>query len=162
MRAPFSKLTPARALGLAALALLPLGSTVWFAMGQLEPADRAVPAAPTPTRPSYLVAVREPTPEEMAQRRALAEVETDRHVLQLALSQPADLRPGLDVTEPATPTARVTTAVNVRSGPGTDNAVLRVAAAGDAVTVVEQSGGWSRITTSGGEDGWVASRFLEQ
>lgn len=162
MRAPFSKLSPARALGLATLALLPLGSTAWFAMGQLQPAAATVRPAPVPERPSYLVAVRAPTPEEMEQRRALAAVEPDPHVLKLALQrEPLDLRPGRDVpTTPETATARVTTAVNVRSGPGTDTAVLQVADTGATVTVLEERDGWSRVTLPELGEGWISSQFL--
>lgn len=158
MRAPFSSLTPLRAIGLAVLALLPLGGTAWFAMGQLQPEVEAASVPAAPTRPSYLVAVRQPTAEELAQRRALAEVSPDPALIALTL-QPEPV----PAAAPAAlvPEARVTTAVNVRSGPSTGSEVLRVAAAGDEVQLIEEREGWSRITWADGAEGWVASRFLE-
>lgn len=158
MRAPFSSLTPLRAIGLAVLALLPLGGTAWFAMGQLQPVAEPVARQNPPTRPSYLVAVREPTAEELAQRRALAEVTPDPTLISLAL-QP-DTTPE-ELSDKAAPQARVTTAVNMRSGPTTDAAVLRIAAAGEQVRLIEERDGWSRIALASGEEAWVASRFLE-
>lgn len=162
MRAPFSKLTPARALGLATLALLPLGSTAWFAMGQLQPAVATARPAPVPERPSYLVAVRAPTPDEMQQRRALADVERKSHVLELALQRdPVTLRPGRDeLADPDQTEARVTTAVNVRSGPGTDTAILRVADTGAKVVILEERDGWSRVNLPELGEGWISSQFL--
>ena len=158
MRAPFSSLTPLRAIGLAVLALLPLGGTAWFAMGQLQPVAEPIARQSAPTRPSYLVAVREPTAEELAQRRALAEVTPDPARIALTLQPDA-----LTDADPANiaPQARVTTAVNMRSAPTTGAAVLRVAAAGDEVSLLEERDGWSRIALPSGEEAWVASRFLE-
>lgn len=47
-------------------------------------------------------------------------------------------------------------AVNVRSGPGTSNGVVGQVAQGDNLSILEQSGDWYHINTSGGKDGWVA------
>ncbi|HEY9010896.1 MAG TPA: SH3 domain-containing protein [Devosia sp.] len=89
---------------------------------ELETAEATSDAA-GPLRPSYLVSVREPTPEEWAQRKALSDV-------------------------------------NVRSGPGTGSSVMSVASAGSKVQVLEQQGGWTRVTLPAGGEGWIASKFL--
>lgn len=55
--------------------------------------------------------------------------------------------------------AVATTAVNVRSGPGTSYHVVDTLRAGEWVDVGRQSGGWCYVTHSG-PDGWVSCRYL--
>lgn len=58
-------------------------------------------------------------------------------------------------------TATVTAdAVNVRSGPSKTAPKTFVVRQGDAVEIIETRQGWSRITTSGGDSGWMWSKFL--
>ncbi len=159
MRVPFSSLTPLRAIGLAGLALLPLGGTAWFAMGQLQPVAEPVVSKPAPARPSYLVAVRQPTAEEREQRRALADVTPDPVLIAMTLQPEQETVPRTAVETGRL--SRVTTAVNVRSGPTTQADVMRVAPAGDEVRLIEEQSGWARIASADGGEGWVASRFLE-
>ena len=71
--------------------------------------------------------------------------------------------PDLPLT-PAAPEAdirrMVADRVNMREGPGTDRAVLEVLSLGDEVEVLEEQGDWLRVRSAGGEDGWVAARFV--
>lgn len=52
------------------------------------------------------------------------------------------------------------TSLNMRSGPGIENKLAGSAKKGEKVTVLEQSGEWSRIKKSNGIEGWVLSKFL--
>jgi uncharacterized protein YgiM (DUF1202 family) len=52
-------------------------------------------------------------------------------------------------------------ALNVRSGPSTDNSAVDRIRKGEQVLVIAQKSGWAHIKIEGdGIDGWVASRFL--
>jgi len=55
--------------------------------------------------------------------------------------------------------ATATTAVNVRSGPGSSNAVVGSLAAGERVEMGRCTGGWCQITRRG-TNGWVYSQYL--
>lgn len=55
--------------------------------------------------------------------------------------------------------AQATTALNVRSGPGTGYGVVDVLSAGEQVDVEQCRGGWCRISHPG-PDGWVSQRYL--
>ena len=55
--------------------------------------------------------------------------------------------------------ATATTAVNVRSGPGSSNAVVGSLAAGERVEMGRCTGGWCQITRQG-TNGWVYSKYL--
>lgn len=55
--------------------------------------------------------------------------------------------------------ATVTSSVNVRSGPGTNYAVVDTLRAGEQVDVDRCSGSWCYVEKSG-PDGWVSSRYL--
>lgn len=56
---------------------------------------------------------------------------------------------------------RVTTsALNIRSGPGTNYSVLGVLKRGDQVTRIGQNGKWFKISTYNGADAWVSSKYL--
>ncbi|OPX84329.1 MAG: N-acetylmuramoyl-L-alanine amidase AmiC precursor [Pelotomaculum sp. PtaB.Bin104] len=46
--------------------------------------------------------------------------------------------------------------VNIRSGPGTGNAVTGQVTQGDNLTVLGQSDGWYHVSTLGGGTGWIA------
>lgn len=57
---------------------------------------------------------------------------------------------------------RVTaTSLNVRSGPGTQNAVVRSVPKGGVVTVVEEQGEWCRVRLDDGTEGWASAKYLE-
>jgi len=150
----------AKIAAVAALALAGVAGSAWLAMGELQPAPVAV-ATPqsAPLKPSYLVVVRAPTPEEQAQRDALAKAKP---------SPVIDLRPSapLEVAEvsttPTGPLATVLSDVNVRSGPGKDSATLSVASAGSKLAIVSQDGAWTQVTLPDGGNGWIATRFLQQ
>ena len=47
--------------------------------------------------------------------------------------------------------------VNIRSGPGTDNDVVKEAVRGSSIVVLQQSGDWYRVKLQDGAIGWVAS-----
>jgi uncharacterized protein YgiM (DUF1202 family) len=66
-----------------------------------------------------------------------------------------------DVTFVATITAE---RLNVRSGPGTQNAVVAKLTRGAQVTVTGQNtgGDWLRITLDGGGEGWIAASFASR
>ena len=51
--------------------------------------------------------------------------------------------------------------LNVRSGPGTDNAIVARLDHGTQVSLLERWGVWARIATLSGEaEGWVLQRYL--
>lgn len=52
--------------------------------------------------------------------------------------------------------------ITVRTGPSTQNAIIRNLTTGDAVTVLEQSddGNYVRVRTETGVEGWVLGRYL--
>ncbi len=56
--------------------------------------------------------------------------------------------------------ATATTAVNVRSGPGTSFAIVDTLHAGEAVNVTECQGNWCYVEKSG-PDGWVSGSYLQ-
>jgi SH3-like domain-containing protein len=51
-------------------------------------------------------------------------------------------------------------AVNIRSGPSTDNATLSVLQPDEPVKIVAREGGWAKIEMVGGSSGWVYSSYL--
>lgn len=51
--------------------------------------------------------------------------------------------------------------VIIRSGPGKSHDLLGSANRNDAVTVLEQQSGWSRIQTSYGAYGWISTKYLQ-
>lgn len=51
--------------------------------------------------------------------------------------------------------------LNVRQGPGTHFRVLTAINLGTRVTVLKDTGAWSRISFDGGRIGWVADEYLE-
>ena len=58
-------------------------------------------------------------------------------------------------------TATVTSNVNFRKGPSTDNEIIRQLQQGDTVTLTgETSGGWTQVTHNG-DTGWVSSDFIK-
>ena len=60
----------------------------------------------------------------------------------------------------AAPTATIARNVNFRSGPSTNDTVIRQLQQGSTVTLTgETSGGWTKITHNG-DTGWVSSEFL--
>lgn len=150
-----------RTLTIAAIALVGLGGTAYFALGQLQPvADTPQKTAAAPLRPSYIVPVRAPTPAELEQRRALAEASSTPRSIDLTPRATIEIAEVAPVT--AGPRAKTTSDVNVRSGPSTETTTLSVASAGIEVLVVGQQDGWTRVTLPDGATGWIATRFLNQ
>lgn len=153
-----------RTLSVGALAVVAVAGSAWFAMGDLRavPASTAGAAAQqggTTLKPSYLVSVHAPTPEEQAQRDALARPRPVQPVIDLTP------RAEVAVVEPPVqtgPKARVLTAVNVRSGPSTSSATVTVASAGSELPVLGQEGSWTQVALPEGGNGWIASKFLAQ
>ena len=69
--------------------------------------------------------------------------------------------PGDPGGDPSGPTARVTTALNLRAGPGTGYQILAVMPAGAVVTVHDQAGeGFVRVTYNG-MAGWAYRAYLD-
>ena len=59
-------------------------------------------------------------------------------------------------------TATITSNVNFRSGPSTNNAIIRQLPQGTVVTLTgETSGDWTKIIHNG-DTGWVSSQFIKQ
>ncbi len=50
--------------------------------------------------------------------------------------------------------------LNVRSGPGLEHAVIAAVSAGDRLPVVEQTGGWVRLSLPDGRTGWSAQEYV--
>jgi N-acetylmuramoyl-L-alanine amidase len=76
-----------------------------------------------------------------------------------ATAQPS---PSMTTQSPAPLCADVTAleALNVRSGPGTNNQVIATLAHGDQVTTLTAAGAWWQIRTAQGLTGWANSNFL--
>lgn len=55
--------------------------------------------------------------------------------------------------------ATATTAVNVRTGPGTGYNAVDTLSRGEQVAIVDRNGGWCAVQKTG-PDGWVACRYL--
>jgi hypothetical protein len=51
------------------------------------------------------------------------------------------------------------TSLNVRTGPGTQYAIVTGVRGGERLSVLEQSGGWIRVRTASGKEGWVSSKY---
>ena len=157
-----------RTLAIGAIALAGVAGSAWFAMGDRQPAPvETTAAAPAPgapaLRPSYIVSVRAPTPEEQAQRDALAQVKPVQPVIDLT-PKPIDVAAAAEVAAevPDGPLATVISNVNVRSGPGSNSTTLTVATTGSQLPVVGSQGGWTQVALPDGGNGWIASRFLSQ
>ena len=57
--------------------------------------------------------------------------------------------------------AATTTALNLRSGPGTSYGVIDVLSSGEIVSIVECQGSWCYVSQAdGGPSGWVSSNYL--
>jgi len=84
-------------------------------------------------------------------------------ILIAALLAPSALLPGAAAADRSSePSARVIAdRLNVRSGPGTENAVVATAVRGDIVTVLEESDDWLRVRLPDGKRGWISARFVE-
>ena len=52
--------------------------------------------------------------------------------------------------------------LNLRSGPGSDFAILRRMYNGDWVEVMERKGGWLRVRHESGTEGWAYSKYLRK
>ncbi len=70
------------------------------------------------------------------------------------------------ITQPPTPTTRAGTitasVLNVRRGPGTSNAIVTTVRQGASVTILEERGGWYRISYAGAPSGelWVSGSYV--
>lgn len=151
-----------RTLAIATVAIIGVAGSAWFAMGDLRPAPvQSTPAAAQDRapalKPSYIVTVRAPTPEEQAQRDALASAKPTRPVIDLTPSASIEV-----ATVQTDARATVLSDVNVRSGPGTNSTTLTVASAGTRLPVVSHQGSWTQVTLPDGGNGWIASKFLAQ
>ena len=51
--------------------------------------------------------------------------------------------------------------LNVRTGPGTEFRALGAITTGDAVQVLQQGDGWTRVRTEKTDEGWIPSGFLQ-
>lgn len=156
MRKPIAKIA-----AIAVIAFAGVAGSAWFALGDRQSTPVEVATAQTaPLKPSYIVAVRAPTPEEQAQRDALARAKSSPSVIDLRPSVSLDVA---EVSAAATgPLATVLSDVNVRSGPSKDSATLSVASSGSKLAVTGQEGSWTQVTLPEGGSGWIATRFLQQ
>ena len=159
-----------RTLAVGAIAVAGVAGSAWFAMGDLQPPSpvetttaATAPGAPA-LKPSYIVSVRAPTPEEQAQRDALAQVKPVQPVIDLTPKAIDVAAAAAEVTAevPDGPLATVISNVNVRSGPGSNSTTLTVATTGSQLPVVGTQGGWTQVALPDGGNGWIASRFLSQ
>lgn len=50
--------------------------------------------------------------------------------------------------------------VNLRTGPGTTNAVIAKVAKGESYPVLTQSDGWAKIRLNNGQEGWISRDYL--
>lgn len=56
----------------------------------------------------------------------------------------------------------LTTDANIRSGPSTSFAIVRVAKKGDAVTIFDTRDGWAEVGAPDRVEGWVANSLLKR
>ena len=52
-------------------------------------------------------------------------------------------------------------ALNVRKGPGVENAIINVIHKGDTVEIVKTVNGWHRITQGKNKFGWVSANYID-
>lgn len=50
--------------------------------------------------------------------------------------------------------------ITLRTGPSSDNVILMVVPSGTELTLLEEDGGYTRVQTLGGTEGWVLTRYL--
>ncbi len=83
-------------------------------------------------------------------------------VIVLVLATLMAMAPAAQTSAAATPEAVVSAAaLNVRSGPGTDNAIIDVVHSGDTLAITGQnSSGWLQITLANGNTGWISSSYV--
>ena len=51
--------------------------------------------------------------------------------------------------------------ITLRTGPGTEYKITEMVKSGTPMTVMEQTGDWTRVQIEDDKDGWVLSRFLQ-
>lgn len=70
--------------------------------------------------------------------------------------------PAAEIATPAAPVWRVTSdSVNLRSGPGTGNAVISKANTGDELTPISGLGSdWVEVNLPSGSTGWIFAKYL--
>ena len=51
--------------------------------------------------------------------------------------------------------------LNVRTGPGTEFRAIGAITTGDAVELLQQGEGWTRVRTEKGDEGWIPAGFLQ-
>lgn len=51
--------------------------------------------------------------------------------------------------------------ITLRTGPGTEYKITDMVKSGTPMTIMEQTGDWTRVQLEDGKDGWVLSRFLQ-
>src|SRR5262245_14977488 len=52
--------------------------------------------------------------------------------------------------------------LNVRTGPGTEFRSIGAITTGDAVELLQQGEGWTRVRTEKGDEGWIPGGFLQE
>ena len=59
-------------------------------------------------------------------------------------------------------TAYVSDAIKItmRTNPGTDHKIVAMIPSGEQVDIIEPGKDWSKVSTAGGKNGWVLTRFL--
>lgn len=50
--------------------------------------------------------------------------------------------------------------ITLRTGPSSENVILMVVPSGTELTILEEEGGYTRVQTLGGTEGWVLTRYL--
>lgn len=50
--------------------------------------------------------------------------------------------------------------ITLRTGPGTDRKIIALVPSGQALEIVKQGEEWTEVTTTGGKQGWVLTRYL--
>lgn len=78
------------------------------------------------------------------------------------LSTSGDSNNGGNTETPSTGKKATVTAsaLNVRSGPSTNNSIVGKAYRGNTVEILENSNGWSKIKLSNGQVGWASAQYL--
>ncbi|NLI85377.1 MAG: SH3 domain-containing protein [Propionibacterium sp.] len=110
--------------------------------------------APATTEPDPVEA--DPAEPETTEPDATEPETSDPETTNPETSDPGSTEGGSTVTG----TATATTALNVRSGPGTSYSVISVLSTGESVTTTgDDQNGWTPITYKG-QDAWVSTQYL--
>lgn len=100
----------------------------------------------------------EPKEEGVEEKKVETDEAKEEAITTAAEQKTEDQTPATKAIEPVTKYINISS-LNVRSGPGTNHAVLTSVTQGQAVTITDLSDSWSKVNVNG-KTGWVSSKYL--